>query len=215
MKKLLSLVLTLALCASFVFALSSCTEEEAKEVFENLNKEEWAAALSAPNFENVTINYEYTQEGALTKQTAKFTKGGVFRSVKSFDANGKEAGSHEMFFENAEADQQRELFLQTFLAIAGDRDNFTYDEATKLYTTKNAEARIDYEEQNAYVIEKVKDGKLEFGTDGNVKSFVCNLNESIYRNNELSASVNLEVEWTFSAYGTTTITDAEKASASK
>lgn len=214
MKKLLSLVLTLALCASFVFALSSCTEEDAKEIFENLNKEEWAEALSAPNFENVTISYEYTQEGALTKQTAKFTKDGVFRSAKSFDADGKEVGSFDMFFENEEADQQRELFLQVFLAIVGDRDNFKYDEATKLYTAENAEARVDYEEQNAYVIEKMKDGKLEFGSDGNVKRFVCNLTESIYHNNELGNSANLDVEWTFSAYGTTTITDAEKANAS-
>ena len=210
MKKLLSLVLALALCASFTLALSSCTDEEAKEIFENLTKEEWQQALAAPNFENVTIRYEYTNEGLLTKQIAKFTKDGVYRKMESFDAEGKATGEHDIYCEGEEATQQRNLFLQTFLAIVEDRDNFEYDETTKLYTAKNAEARIDQSE-GLYLTEKVKDGKLAFNKDGNVDTFECNLTESIYMANELKQSINIDVTWTFSNYGTTVITAEEKA----
>lgn len=210
MKKLLSLVLALALCASFTLALSSCTEEEAKEIFENLTKEEWQQALAAPNFENVTIRYEYTNEGLLTKQIAKFTKDGVYRKMESFDAEGKATGEHDIYCEGEEATQQRNLFLQTFLAIVEDRDNFEYNETTKLYTAKNAEARID-QADGIYLTEKMKDGKLAFNKDGNVDTFECNLTESIYMANELKQSINIDVTWTFSNYGTTVITAEEKA----
>lgn len=210
MKKILSLILALALCASFTLALSSCTEEEAKEIFENLTKEEWQQALAAPNFENVTIHYEYTNEGLLTKQIAKFTKDGVYRKMESFDAEGKATGEHDIYCEGEEATQQRNLFLQTFLAIVEDRDNFEYNETTKLYTAKNAEARIEQSE-GIYITEKVKDGKLAFNKDGNVDTFECNLTESIYMANELKQSINIDVTWTFSNYGTTVITAEEKA----
>ena len=210
MKKLLSLILALALCASFTLALSSCTEEEAKEIFENLTKEEWQQALAAPNFENVTIHYEYTNEGLLTKQTAKFTKDGVYREMEAFDAEGKSTGEFGIYCEGEEATQQRNLFLQTFLAIVEDRDNFEYDETTKLYTAKSAEARIDQSE-GLYITEKMKDGKLAFNKDGNVDTFECNLTESIYMNNELKQSATIDVTWTFSNYGTTVITAEEKA----
>lgn len=211
MKRILSLILALALCASFTLALASCTEEEAKEIFENLTKEEWSQALAAPNFENVTIHYEYTNEGLLTKQIAKFTKDGVYRKMESFDADGKLAGSHDIYCEGEEANQQRNVFLQTFLAIVEDRDNFEYDETTKIYTAKSAEARIDQSE-GLYLTEKMKDGKLAFNKDGNVDTFECNLTESIYMNNELKQSITIDVTWTFSNYGTTTITAAEKES---
>ena len=211
MKKLLSLVLALALCASFTLALSSCTEEEAKEIFENLTKEEWSQALAAPNFENVTIHYEYTQEGVFTKQIAKFTATGVYRSIETYNAEGKPASSLANYFEGEEANQQRNVFLQTFLAIVEDRDNFEYDETTKIYTAKSAEARIDQSE-GLYLTEKMKDGKLAFNKDGNVDTFECNLTESIYMNNELKQSITIDVTWTFSNYGTTAITAAEKES---
>ena len=211
MKKLLSLVLALALCASFTLALSSCTEEEAKEIFENLTKEEWQQALAEPNFENVTIHYEYTEEGMLTKQITKFTKDGVYRSAEAYDAEGKLAFSFANYFEGEEANQQRNVFLQTFLAIVEDRDNFEYDETTKLYTAKSAEARID-QADGIYLTEEMKDGKLAFNTDGNVEKFMCNLTESIYMNEELDRSASFDVTWTFSNYGTTAITAAEKES---
>ena len=212
MKKILSLILALALCASFTLALASCTEEEAKEIFENLTKEEWQQALAAPNFENVTINYEYTNEGILTKQIAKFTKDGVYRKMESFGTDGKSNGdSMALYFEGEEATQQRNLFLQTFLAIVEDRDNFEYNETTKLYTAKSAEARIEQSEA-IYITEKMKDGKLAFNKEGNVDTFECNLSETIYMNNEVMQSVTIDVTWTFSNYGTTTITAAEKES---
>ena len=192
MKKLLSLVLALALCASFTLALSSCTEEEAKEIFENLTKEEWQQALAEPNFENVTIHY-------------------VYRSAEAYDAEGKLAFSFANYFEGEEANQQRNVFLQTFLAIVEDRDNFEYDETTKLYTAKSAEARID-QADGIYLTEEMKDGKLAFNTDGNVEKFMCNLTESIYMNEELDRSASFDVTWTFSNYGTTAITAAEKES---
>ena len=212
MKKFFYLFLALALCASITLSLASCTEEEAKEIFENLSEEEWEQALSAPNFENVTIHYEYTQGNVFTKQTAKFTKTGVYRSVEMTSiATGEPAESMAQYFEGEEADQQRNLFLKTFLAIVEDRDNFVYDESTKLYTAENAEARIDHHE-NAYVTEKIKDGKLSFNSDGNVEKFMCNLTESIYMENELKETHTFDVTWTFSDYGTTEITAAEKAS---
>ena len=110
-----------------------------------------------------------------------------------------------------EATQQRNLFLQTFLAIVEDRDNFEYNETTKLYTAKSAEARIEQSEA-IYITEKMKDGKLAFNKNGNVDTFECNLTETIYMNNEVMQSVTIDVTWTFSNYGTTTITAAEKES---
>ena len=209
MKKLLSLLLAIALCASALLILSACDENDAKGAFEELNAEEWKEALSAPAFENVTIKYEYTMEGALQKQVAKVTKDGVYRSMVAVDANGNESQPQEYYFTGDNANVQRNLFLQTFLAIVEDRENFEYDKETHVYTVKEASARIDQAE-GVYVMENAKNGQLTFNKDGQVEKFVCTLNEVVYMNNEKMQDVTVEVTWIFSDYGTTEITAAEK-----
>ena len=92
MKKLLSFVLVLALCASMILALNACDLNDAKDIIgmlgngeegaEELNEEEWKEALAAPNFENVTIRYEYENEGTFQKQVMKTTAAGVYRAIE-------------------------------------------------------------------------------------------------------------------------------------
>ena len=209
MKKLLSLLLAIALCASALLVLSACDENDAKGAFEELNAEEWKEALSAPNFENVTIKYEYTMEGALQKQVAKVTKDGVYRSIVAVDANGNESKPQGNYFEGENATVQRNLFLKTFLAIVEDRENFEYNKETHVYTVKAASARIDQAE-GVYVTENAKDGQLTFNENGQVEKFVCTLTEAIYLADEKKQETTVEVTWTFSDYGTTEITATEK-----
>ena len=213
MKKLLSLLLVLALSLSLILALSSCDEEDAKGNLEELNEEQWAEAVSAPSFENVTVNYEYTVEGLLQKQLVKVTKDGVYRKIEAFNSDGSSVGSQAAYFTGAEGDMQRDLFLQTFLGIVKDRDNFTFDAEEKLYKADDVSIRID-QGTGVYVTENVKNGKLSFDGDGSVKEFVCTLTESMYMNDEQMQSMTIDVIWSFSAYGTTEITAEEQKSAS-
>ena len=210
MKKIISLLMALVLCASFAVMLTACDEDDAKAAFEELNEEEWEQALSAPNFENVTIKYEYTHEDMLNKQVAKFTKEGVYRSIESLDESGKVVASIPTYFTGDDANIQRNLFLQTFLSIVEKRDNFEYDKENDVYIAESASARIDQAE-GIYVEEDIKNGKLSFNDKGNVQEFVCTLTESVYMNGELQQSVTIDVVWTFSDYGTTVITAEEQA----
>ena len=213
MKKLLSLVLALSLCLSLGAMLSSCDLFGAKGAMEELNEEEWQEALSAPNFENVTIKYEYTHEGMLYKQIAKFTKDGVYRSNEATQ-DGASIGKQEHFFTGTDADTQRNLFLQTFLAIVKDRNNFEYNKDEKIYFAEKASVRVDQAE-GLYVEENITNGKLSFTDKGNVDKFVCTLNEVAYVNNEKNQDITIDVTWNFSDYGTTTITAEEQANGSK
>lgn len=210
MKKLLSLLLAVTLCTSLALVLFSCDKQDAQGALEEMNEEEWEAALAAPNFENVTIKYEYTQEGILYKQVAKVTKDGVYRGIEAFDKDGTSVTQQGNYFTGDEAAVQRNLFLQTFLSIVEKRDNFEYDKENKVYLADSATARIDQAE-GIYVQEDIKNGKLYFTEQGNVKEFSCTLTESAYMNGEKMSSATIDVNWTFSAYGTTEITAAEKA----
>lgn len=210
MKKVLSFLLVLTLTLSAMAILSACDLNDAKGKLEELNDEQWEAALSEPNFENVTIRYEFTYQNTLQKHTVKVTKDGLYRSVEALDAEGKQLGKQEAYFEGDNAKDQRNLFLQTFLGIVKDRSNFEYDKEAKAYTVDDAEIRID-QAGGIYVIEKVKNGKLVFSDKGNVESFVCNLTETPYMNGEMVQTMTIDVTWTFSDYGTTEITDTEKA----
>ncbi len=215
MKKLLSFLLVLCLCASAMVMLSACDEGDAKGNFEELNEEEWEAALSAPNFENVTVKYEYTQEGAFMKQVMKTTKTGVYRSIEVYASEDAETpmNKDDVYFDGENAKTQRNLFLQTFLGIVADKDNFEFDEEAKLYKADDVEVRID-QAPGVYVLENVKNGKLKFGEEGNVEEFICTLTESVYYDGELKQSVTIDVTWHFSDYGTTKITEEEQKATS-
>ena len=211
MKKLLSLLLVFALCASMILALNACDLNDAKGNLEELNEEEWKEALSAPNFENVTIRYEYENQGSFQKQVMKTTKKGVYRSIEVYENKdaGKPLSKFGTYLEGEDAATQRNLFLSTFLGIVENRENFKYDEETKVYTADDVEIRID-QAPGVYVVENVKNGKLKFSKDGNVEEFICTLTESIYYNDELKESATIDVIWHFSDFGTTEISEAEQ-----
>ena len=213
MKKLLSLLLALALCASLALIFSACDMNDAKEKFE-LNEEEWEEALHEDNFENVTVRYEYYLESNLQKQVMKVTDEGVYRSIEYYDKEtNKLLNKDAHFFSGAAADIQRNLFLKTFLGIVENRENFVFDKETKTYTADDVEIRVDQSE-GIYVLEKVKDGKLNFSAKGNVEKFVCNLTEAMYVNGEEMQSTTVDVTWTFADYGTTEFTAEEKEASS-
>lgn len=212
MKKILSLLLVLALALSTMLAFTAC--DDAKGAFEELDAEEWEAALHEDNFENVTVRYEYYLESNLQKQVMKVTDEGVYRSIEYYDKEtNKLLNEDAHFFTGAAADIQRNLFLSTFLGIVKDRENFVFDKESKTYTADDVEIRIDQAE-GVYVTEKVKDGKLTFSADGNVEKFVCNLTEAMYVNGEEMQSTTVDVTWTFADYGKTEFTAEEKEASS-
>jgi len=215
MKKLLSLLLVLTLCASAILAFTACDLNDAKGSLEELNEEEWKEALSAPNFENVTIRYEYENQGAFQKQVMKTTKDGVYRAIEVYQnkESDKPLNKQDVYFEGENAATQRNLFLKTFLGIVENRENFEYDKEAKIYKADDVEVRVD-QAPGVYVVENVKNGKLKFSKDGNVEEFICTLTESVYYNNEMKESLTIDVTWTFSDYGTTEITETEQKASS-
>lgn len=210
MKRVLSLLLVLSLCAAALLAFSACDLSDAEKKLGELNEEEWEEAFAPANFENVTVRYEYILGTNLQKQVMKMTDEGVYRSIEFYNKENNELlNKLANFFEGTTADMQRTLFLQTFLGIVEDKENFEYDETEKVYKADDVEIRIDQAE-GIYVVENIKNGKLTFNEDGTVKNFVCTLTESQYMNGEQKESVTTDVTWTFSDYETTKITAEEK-----
>ena len=231
MKKLISIILVLIMCVSLGSSLVACDEielpetteeategategatEEATVGPEGISKEDWQEAIANDNFTNVTIEYGL-EVGDGKKQThvVKITPDAVYRKMTTI-VDGEEY-TLEYLFTDEEAEIQAKMFIDTFLSLLSERENFVYDMENGVYNAPE-EVSVDITgAEGMTATETMKNGQVKFGKDGSLEVFTCELTETVYFDGELMHSDTYNTTWTFKDYGHTVITEEEKASA--
>ena len=213
MKKLISMILAMVLCLSLGCVLISCEVEELPEGTEEvtigpdgISKEEWQDAIANDNFTNVTI--EYVLEGPSGEKQShivKITPDQVYREVTGYMYD--EEFSFAYLFEDENAQTQRKMFIDVFLSLLAERENFVYDMENGVYNAPE-EVSVDVTAGEGYTAkETMKNGQVKFGKDGSLEVFTCELTEAAYSGEELLNSSTYNVTWTFKDYGKTEITE--------
>ena len=97
------------------------------------------------------------------------------------------------------------MFLNIFLALLADGDNFVYDAETGSYTAPNEVVVNLTPAEGVSATETMTNGVVKFASNGLLECFSCTLKEVITQNGEVQTESVGEVVWTFSDYGTTTV----------
>lgn len=222
MKKLISIILALIMCASLGLALVSCDEvelpeeadgseaptEEATIGPDGISKEEWQEAIANDNFTNVTI--EYVLENASgEKQThiVKITPDMVYRKVTAH-MDGEDY-SFDYLFTEEEAQIQGKMFIDVFLSLLAERENFVYDMENGVYNAPDEVSTEISGGDGMTATETMRNGQVKFSKDGSLETFICELTEAAYIDGELANEATYNVTWTFKDYGKTEITEDE------
>jgi uncharacterized lipoprotein YehR (DUF1307 family) len=223
MKKLISMILALVLCMSLGCALVSCDEdalpegtdatngtEEATVGPEGISKEEWQEAIANDNFTNVTIEYVLeTAEGEKQSHIVKITPNMVYRKMTA--TLGGEEYSQEYLFTEEEAQIQGKMFVDVFLSLLAERDNFVYDMENGVYNAPEEVSTTVEAGEGMTAKETMKNGQVKFSKNGSLETFVCNLTEAAYMNEQIVHEDTYSATWTFKNYGDTVITEEEAA----
>jgi hypothetical protein len=223
MKKLISMILALVLCMSLGCALVSCDEdalsegtdatngtEEATVGPEGISKEEWQEAIANDNFTNVTIEYVLeTAEGEKQSHIVRITPNMVYRKMTA--TLGGEEYSQEYLFTEEEAQIQGKMFVDVFLSLLAERDNFVYDMENGVYNAPEEVSTTVEAGEGMTAKETMKNGQVKFSKNGSLESFVCNLTETTYMNEQLVHEGIYSATWNFKNYGDTVITEEEAA----
>ena len=226
MKRISTFLLALCLLSAGLLSFTACDENDAAEIFANMNEEEWAEALDESNFTNVTMYYTLVctegDEQGIQKHVVKATETEVYRHMAMYPVGAdiekaEPALSQGLLFEGDEAKLQSAMFLDVFFELVSDRDNFVYDEKAKNYKApEDIFSRVETGSEGSYATELMEDAVITFDKYGRPASFTCTLTESAYSANDtLFHTVKGELSWTFADYNKTTITDEEREGAEK
>ena len=230
MKKLLSITLAILMCLSLGLTLVSCDEiieevealsdelgsevqlptEEATVGADGISKEEWQEAVAHDNFTNVTIEYELENSaGEKQHHIVKITEDKVYRKMTAM--MGGEEFTHELCFTDENAKTQGKMFVDIFLSLLAERENFVYDMEAGVYNApEKVSATVDTGE--GYTAnETMEKGQVKFAKDGSLEYFTCDLTEEAYEGATLLNTGKYAAKWTFKDYGKTEITAEEAA----
>lgn len=173
-----------------------------------VEEEEWEAAVAEQKFDNVTIHYTFATEDQGTQtHVVKITENRVYRKVSATLSDGS-MDTSEMTFGGEEAAQQREMFLSIFLSLLAEKENFTYDREEKAYIMPEevqTKLPVDSENEDYYVLETMRNGRVTFDGKGNVTSFNFWVSEATYEGENLLHESRGDITLTFSDYGTTVV----------
>ena len=224
MKKLICAILAMILCLSIGFSLVSCDEEELPEATdgseapteeatvgpEGISKEEWQEAIANDNFTNVTIEYVLeTANGEKQTHIVKITPNMVYRKMTA--TYGGEEYSQEYLFTEEEAQIQGKMFIDVFLSLLAERDNFVYDMENGVYNAPEEVSTTVDAGEGMTAKETMKKGQVKFSKNGTLEVFTCDLTETAYIDGELAHEDTYSAVWNFKNYGSTVITEEEAA----
>ena len=173
-----------------------------------VEEEEWEAAVAEQKFDNVTIHYTFATEDMGTQtHVVKITEDKVYRSIAMILDDGT-PDYEELTFEGEEATQQRDMFLQIFLSLLAEKENFVYDRTLKAYKMpEEVQTKLEQGDRGYYVLGTMRDGVVTFDAQGNVTSFVFWISEAVYgvTDNEMQYETKGTITLSFSDYGTTVV----------
>ena len=195
MKKTLSLILMLAL--SSVLMLTACGGGANGP----LSSGDWEDMISAPSFENYTLNTVATIMGTEQENTIKFADGKV---SMDFILDGELI---PLVYEGDEAAELKSDYEEIFLALLADFDNFTYDEAAKVYKNDDSVSvsiTSTMEGQTITADITMTNGIVAVDDNGNLVQFDCDYTQTT-TTPEGPITVTTVMHMEFSNYGTTVI----------
>ena len=177
---------------------------------DGISKEEWQEAIATDNFTNVTIFYTLEgQGGDKQEQVVKITPEKVYRKVTA--VMGGETFEQAICFVGEEAAMQGKMFIDVFLALLAERENFVYDYEAGIYNAPEKISTTIVAGPNMTANESVENGKVKFAADGTLEHFICDLTEAVYYGETLEHESTYAANWTFADYGKTVITEEEAA----
>lgn len=224
MKKALSLLLIAFILIATLASCNETTEQPSGESNEpttqpteteaGITKEEWQAAIADEKFDNVTILFDVdyvdgdNAVGAADhEQTLKICGGKVYRTATML------GDTFSMYFTDEMAVSQRKMFLDIFLALLAEKDNYEYDAETKTYVAPEKISVTVYPSEGTSDLVEMEEGVVKFDDNGRLVSFSCKLKETAtttYEGQTNTVTLPLsDTTWTFSNYGTTEITAEE------
>ena len=191
---------------TYTCTVCKTTKSEALE-FAGIDEDEWKDSIAEHKFDNVTISYTLVSEEMTQENLVKIADDKVYRKNTTTMA-GSEPMTFDLVFTGEEAVYEKDLFMTIFLNLLAERDNFVWnaDEAAYLAPEK-VTTSVDMSEIGYTATEEMTNGKVKFDANGMLEYFSCTLKETVYVNGELQATVTGDVVWSFSAYGTTVITE--------
>ena len=166
-----------------------------------LSSGDWEDMLSAPNFENYTLHSVATITGVDEDTTVKFTKDKVYISGT--------IGEHpyEVTYTGQEAIGQKKSHEDVFLAVLADFDNFTYDEAAKVYKNPSpvtVSTGLTIEDETITMDITMTNGVVSLTEDGKLLKFECDYAQ-ITHTHQGDVPMTTHMYMEFSDYGTTVI----------
>lgn len=180
--------------------------------FEGITESEWNAGIAEQKFSNVTIGYTFnnTAEKIVQMHTVKITEDALYHEVSVY-ANGAPNGpARKEYFTGEAAAAQKKMYIDIFLRLLAEKENFVYDKETGLYISPEAITTTVSMGEGMNAVEVMTGGKVLFTDDGILESFTCTLQEIVYNNNEVVKDVTGSISWGFTNYGKTTISAQEK-----
>ena len=194
------------ICTTTAFGFAACEDEKKPSAGTGvgISEEKWELMLSEENFENYTLTqsgyivYEGTGNDGAIQQDAvvKFADGKVQITM---ELDGGEADT--VVFTGEEANLQKSIYSQVFMALLDAYDSYTYDETNDVYEV-NETVTVEFEAYGMPVVIVMEEGQANISKDGKIVDFVCDFTQTT---GEVISRT--EMHWTFSDYGTTVITD--------
>lgn len=189
------------------FTCTVCNATKGEDVaFEGVSEEKWEQSLSEQKFDNVTINYELNNETMEQTCVVKIAGDKVYRGGTVMMEGMDAPEEMTVVFDGEEAVIQKTMFLEVFLGLLAERDNFVYDAEKNVYINPK-DVSVDVESSEDHrANETMKNGEVKFNANGLIEFFSCELTETVYFNDTVR-SITTNATWTFSDYGTTVITE--------
>lgn len=187
------------------FTCTVCSAERTEDVdFEGVTEEAWQESIAEQKFDNVTVNYSFKTTGSEQTHVVKFADGRVYRHM-SISVPDSEPYTMEMTFTGDEAEVQKAMFLNIFLTLLAERDNFVYDAESNSYNAPDEVVATVSPAEGVSATETMTNGVVKFASNGLLEYFSCTLKEVITQNGEVQTETVGDAVWTFSDYGTTTV----------
>lgn len=183
-----------------------------------ITKEEWQEAISEEKFDNITIVYTIKYDEQYTEMLNGMTE--VVQTVKICDDQVYRTLGESLcaYFTDEEAVSQRGMFLEVFLALLAEKDNYVYDAESKSYVAPEKISVTLNLDGNRTDLVEMDNGVVKFDEKGRLVSFTCTLKETVTtpttdgQTQTVTAPVCDSI-WTFTDYGSTVITEDEIAAA--
>ena len=204
MKKFLAMLLSVCTCFT-IGSFAACKDKDDGNANGPVTEAEWEEMISESTFENYTLTesgtvtpegYEGTYHTAIIKMTA---------DKVAIDLSLDGGGEDMIIYTGADAIEQKNSYEQVFLALLADFENYTYDEAEKVYKN-SGEITVNVTMTDFAATIVMKNGKLTLTEDGKLLTFVCDWTQTTTTPGG-TITVKTDMNWAFSDYGTTVIAE--------